>query len=430
MSKLWQKLKQTNTKQRVLLILLIGLLIRIPMMPFLAHEDLYLTYGRSYGMAFEGKAIFSENQQFSHLVQAINLKIYDIFFAPEQLLPLPLPDKDIKEREVIDSGVIFENPMLKFNIFWMKIPYLLFDLGTFYLLWLIVKREKSNWQAMAWYWLNPVFIFAVYAFARYESFPVFFLTASMLFTQMRQSKLGALSFGMAIIARSSILMLLPIYVLTTGKNLKDKILNSILAILPYVLVLLPQYFTKEGGGSGELTWVTDGRHTNFVLSNFVKLDEETGIYIFIIGFVIIAYYAWQRWVSVKEDMYDGAFFKLIVFMWFYATSFYHPQYLAWTATYWAVLTTKIKDQTAALLANMLIWMAFPVMLLTWREAVFGGLARPLNEWLGTRDLAGVIDNFYPSIKLANLAKSVMSAGYLLLMWQLIRDYYRNETKKP
>lgn len=399
-----------------------AILLRLLISPFFAHEDLYLTYGRSYDIAFNGAEITKFNQQIPHAVQAVNLQLYNLLFDHANLLPLPLSTMNV--REVIDSGIIFGNGWLRLNLLWMKLPYIAFDIATAVTIYLLVRR---HWlRAVSYYLFNPISIFAVYVFSRYESIPLFFLMLSLLLMYRKQNTWSALTFGLAITSRSSMLMVLPIYILTAGKTWLQKAQMAILSVLPYLLVLLFQANDSYTERS-EVSWVVDGRHTNFIFANQIPLDVDVEIYPFLIGFTIIGFFGLRLWQQIGSSWRLSAAAMAMTFLWFFATSFYHPQYLAWVIPLLAILLTTNCAWRTLLWASLGATLLLPIMLLTWRQPILMGVFRPANEWLGTRNLAGVIDNYYPATKLANIARSGMSAmmgmlglGIAIPHWDRVR----------
>ncbi len=391
-----------SNKQKLLAILITGIVIRLVIMPFFGHEDIMLSYGRAYELAFNGANPLSIGQPISHWIESITLFIYSIFFGNGNLLPM--------------TTSVLDNSWLNLNLFVYKIPYLLFDIGSFYLLFQLVKKKSYRFYSLAFYFLNPILIFAVYVFGRYETFPIFFILLTLLLLKMKKVLWSTLSMGLLTLTRSSMLMLIPIYILTVGKTWKQKLSASIISILPFLLTTL--YRTYGLGDAGGVNWLVDGQHTNYLLDSKIVINEVLGseIYLFLVAYVIIAFFAFKAWMDKRNKWKNAAYFMGLTLLAFFSISFYHPQYLAWLVPFIAVLLFNKEIRRYTLLVFSGIVLAYPFMLLSWGQDVLLGVARPLSEWIGSKDLSGLVAHIYDPWKLANLGRSAISALLIILSY--------------
>ncbi|HEC64578.1 MAG TPA: hypothetical protein ENI23_04740, partial [bacterium] len=314
--KILQKYKKLSNSQKVKLILIIGIAIRLVLMPFFAHIDIMSTYERAYDVAFEGRSLFGLGQQLSHLIEVINLKIYSLFISPEKLLPFATT------RET--------NPLVNLHLFVFKIPYLVFDLIGFYLIKRFLTSKKHKLHALAFYFLNPILIFAVYIFGRYETFPIVFLLVTLLLVKNKKEIWSGVSFSLLLFTRTSFLMILPVYILTAGKNWTQKIIMTLVATLPFVLSIWAKSFFLHS--TAEAKWLTQGTHGSYIFENSVQvlpIFPNVLLYPFVIGFSIICFYALYSWLKGKRDWKTMAIFMSMTFALFFSVNIFHPQYLAW-----------------------------------------------------------------------------------------------------
>src|SRR5690606_7894716 len=109
------------------------------------------------------------------------------------------------------------------------------DLVAVYFLWKLLQSTESKrpYLALAFYFLNPIVLFGVYVFGRYETFPIAFLLASLLAAKNQRHALSSLLFGLMILTRTSLLMLLPMHILLSGNTLRHKVQSLLIAILPF-----------------------------------------------------------------------------------------------------------------------------------------------------------------------------------------------------
>lgn len=401
------KFPQLTFRQKIFLILTFGLVIRLLLIPFFAHQDLFSTYGRAYKVAFEGNNLFEFSQPLSHLIETINLKIFSIFYNKDNFLPM--------------SPLRAENLMVNWNLIIFKIPYLIADLLGFLLVMKISKKENTL-SALILYFFNPISIFAVYMFGRYEVFPVTLILHSLYLLKEKKTLLSALVFGLCILSRTSFVILLPFLILLYGKNLWEKILSAILAVAPYGLVLAYKSFFINA--TNEAQWLTSGAHSNYVFGAKITLLPQWGtLYITIILLCIVMYFAAIMWIKHREKItFDtvSAFYGIALGLYF-ATTFYHPQYLAWIMPFVIVAVSQSKKyRTEHFLATSGISLALPLVLLTWQNAIIPQIALPLNYEAGMFDLVNLVNQYYDFLKLSDIGKSIVSALMFVISTYLIK----------
>jgi len=206
--KLFNSIIKMNNRQRVITIFVLGIMIRLILMPFFGHGDILSTYKRAYDSAFSNVNVFSYEAQLSHIIEIINLKIYDIFFDRNNLLPLTLS--------------VQENQFTNVNLFIFKLPYLFFDIASFLLIYKLVKKSKYLLISLSFYFLNPILLFSVYIFGRYETFPIGFMLLALYYLKRERLLLSSIVFGFAILTRFSFVLLLPFYFVFISKNIYKK----------------------------------------------------------------------------------------------------------------------------------------------------------------------------------------------------------------
>jgi len=392
-------------KHKILLILILGLIIRLVLMPFFTWKDLISTYQRAYEVTFNGENLLNYGQPLSHLIEVINLYIYDIFFKSNHLLPL--------------SRFKSENPYVNFNLFFFKLPYLIFDILSFFILKGLIKNKKSQVISLAFYFLNPILIFSVYMFGRYETFPIAFLLISLYFIKKNKFILSTFTFSLAILSRTSFIILAPIYFILIGKNFRQKILISILTLLPFVFTVIYKVIILNNLSG--IKWLLDGHHVNFLLGSKLESGVGTNIYPFIISYSVTIYFAIKDWILNKSNWEKCTFYLFITLAQYYSLCYFHPQYLSWIIPLIAILLANIKNKTEILILNIVISLLFIPLLLCWGNNLLFSLAYPISDNLGSIDISGKISEYYDPIKLSNIAKSIISACFILQIYNLISN---------
>lgn len=414
--------KLSSFNFRIRYILFLGLALRLILMPFFGHVDINSTYTRANNIAFEGDSLFDYSQPLSHLIEVVNLEIYDVYSDKANLnsecyYENPKSRKSVFSREC--------RPWINFNLFVYKIPYLIFDLLVFLIIMMLFNSVKKKKIALSFYFLNPILIFAVYVFGRYETFPIFFTVYSLFLLKQKRLILSAISFSLAILTRTSFLLLVPFYILLNGKTLLDKIKLLLIVLFPYVLIFVYQTFFLDI--SNEANWLQEGAHTNFIFSTGISLGFGTQIFIYPLIISIVIFFLLKRWIEGNQmnDWRVNSFYFMLVFMFLFATSYYHPQYLAWFIPFLSINLADSKYRKEILYAFAILVLSFFVVLLRWHNAIIPGVIYPLSPELGSKDITYIVDRFYPYQKLERAAGSVVSGmlfviiGYFI--WEKIQS---------
>ncbi|KUK77841.1 MAG: Uncharacterized protein XD93_0028 [candidate division WS6 bacterium 34_10] len=384
-------------------ILIIGIFIRLLLMPFFTHVDLLSTYNRAYSYAFEGESVLSTTDPLSHFFEVITLRLYDIF----------LP------REWIQTflGGELSTSTSRFVLFMLKIPYLLFDILSLYLLVKIFKlNRKKELELSIFYFLNPILIFGVYMFGRYETIPIAFILGALFFWKRDKQFWAALLFGLAPLTRMSFLLLIPVVTMLIGKNIKQKIGYFLLMILPFIVFLGLQNFmlTKTMAD-----WLTDGTHVNYLWGTYIQTAADVKLPIFFSVYTVISFFAFLDWMVGNRDVHRVLKYISLVFASLYSISFLHPQYYAWGIPFFALAFLTEKKWSQFWILNVIVVLAFPFLLLRWNNAIIPEIVRPLSLGISSKNLFAFIGKFYDPYKLVSLSRAILTAVYTLFFIKLI-----------
>ncbi len=119
--------------RRLVLLFLIGLLLKILVMPWAMHSDLLSMYYRSYLMADRGLWGLPTNQFLAHLVYAFNLLILRL--AGWDLTAVFPTEFGLQLGSMTSSVGDWLNftaqPQINSLLFWLKLPHLFADIAIF-----------------------------------------------------------------------------------------------------------------------------------------------------------------------------------------------------------------------------------------------------------------------------------------------------------
>ena len=398
--------------------ILVGLLIRFIFMPFACHGDLLTNYNWAYLILRDHTNLSLYTFDLAQLIQSLFLSIYQFILPLEELLIWPQNTLTVPVSFWLNEFA--KNNMAYRALFLFKIPYLIFDFGSAFIILHLFRENKKGILAFKFWMVNPIGIFAIYIFARYEIIPIFFILLSLLFAKRERPYLALFSLGLSICTRMYPLLFLPFYILALGKNLKEKASLLIVGIAP---TLFGAFMSAYFGLSPSLEPSFHKSDLSFFKSHFIgdvlnmNFDIGSGqiIYIFVICYIfLILYYYFYCDGKKFDDLWE---FSLMVLLLFYATSLFSPHYFAWFTPFIAIAITKYPK---FLELHGLQIFCFVFYTFYWGSALAGWLFAAVDPafFVNLVSPCEFINGFFPCSMLTNLFRSTLS-GILLLMLGVI-----------
>jgi len=392
---------------------LIGLLIRLIFMPITFHSDLLAVYGRS-SLIVSGRIAWPYwGQIFIHYIHALFLLIIkplmpyfdSILYNPAMNLRVTWPM----------FFTFINHPNVFRTIFLFKLLYFVFDIGCAFLLLNIFQDYKKGLSAFKFWMLNPIVIFVLYIFARYESVAIFFILFSLYLVKKRAVQLSLFFLGLAVITRFYPLMLLPFFVVILGKNWRDRFKLTFWGFLPWGITTSLAKVLHQTGGMEEMRKLP---HTEFFLEmKFSFWGGKVNIFIFIIGYAFLFFYT-----LFKTDYSFKSLWKtnLIVLLLFFATCHFHPQYFMWLIPFLALQVAEDKKFTGLFIVQVL---CFVVYTFSWGGWLGSYLFASLNPSYFMNLLRPVdfIRRYYSPFNFIGIFRSIFSGICLYMIYLVFKD---------
>jgi Gpi18-like mannosyltransferase len=213
-------LSSISTKQKIVLLILLAVLLRLAIMPFFMHMDM-LSEFRRINFSFENNEFYPGFNRLT--VFYIEMLFYSVthFFVvlPEVVLYLPDP---AHSTATTTTHFIFAGDNYAYrHIFLFKLPYLIFDLLCGLVVWRYFEGHRLQMFALAFWLFNPVTIYATYFFGRFEVISIFFLLATALALKQEKLILASIAFGLALNCREINLIFLPAFGLLMLNGLRS-----------------------------------------------------------------------------------------------------------------------------------------------------------------------------------------------------------------
>lgn len=307
-----------------LLIILIGLTIRIILLPLATHGDSWCAIRSQYYWFQYG--LFKINQ-LPEVFQGVYLKLID---APILRSALPTLFENYHGTEGLGGDVtiaLSRHPMAMRVLFFYKLPYLIFDLGCVAVLFKIFKGKSARTLVAVSWAFNPLVLHSVYMWGRYEIFSIFFILCAFYYVKKNNAIWSILMYGLAVAFRMPYMLVLPLFIIYFSKNWKDGLKYTLLGLLPFLIsnkllsVLGPNtsdYYTSIGFFSYFLSSQISGAYAGIALNFFA--------------------YASIVWLFLIEkrnvlDFKKLVYFSLMIFLTTFSFSYFHPQYAAWLTSF-------------------------------------------------------------------------------------------------
>jgi hypothetical protein len=441
------------SKNKLITILLVGILIRLILIPISAHPfDVYVWYNASTNIIQNGPltvTVASFPPLWHHYFMIPIAYIYNWlsnFLNISAIAASSLPSG----LNFYPSFGIQYIPNWLFNTI-VKIPFLISDILIALLLYKIInqltnKKDLAEKAALLWF-LNPFVIFISAGWGTWDTLPALFSIAAFYFTLKKKYAISAIFFSLGVACKLyPLLFIAPliIYILKTedrAQKLKKSLIFffiflvfTLLLFLPYLGTIsaffsnyfLPTNATQTAVFSDQITsplgfgltyWAIFplSRFFNFSISGTsISYVQIFSVILFIIA-LLLAYWKTTK-LSFSNPAYGLAFTMFLpIAVLFLTYRIICEQFFVWLIPFFIILVISDKIKPSFFWSLSLIALLYAIL-----NCPFPFFFLPLAP-IGTNTLLGVV-NFMLScepLRLTVLAISgtVFSILLLILMWQ-------------
>jgi len=321
--------KQISHQQFLIAALGIGILLRLALMPFFAHVDLFSEARRVF-YVIENDYWFDNSHRFVVFYIEVIFAAFSTLFIDitEGLFHIPDPTQSVSS--LVDYKYFLNDPNIYRHLFFFKLPYLLFDISTALVIWKFVDKPHHRRIALLLWLFNPLTIFSTYIFGRFEVISLFFLAMTALQLKYDRVFFASLFFAIALHCREINVLYAPFFLLALVDHkdhfLRNIIVLSVSAAIIGLTYLLPNWLIELSGGNTQLfvdpTASTKGDTLNKLLS--------LGYYWFypiVIGLAALAIYQWE--ISDKPKAERFVVCASIVLFIYFGFNVHSVHYAAW-----------------------------------------------------------------------------------------------------
>lgn len=385
---------------------LIGLLIRLVLIPFTGSRDLISFWERMGQVVHQGESVFALGGQSiaANTIGATFFKLLSPFLPAETLL-----------SPSFDASV---TPNLHRLLFLTKLPNLLLEIGLILLVLALLSKPNEKLSAAKFLIFNPVLIFSLYTWGKFEeSLVLLTLFSSLIFARESRIIPAALLLGTAGILRYFPFLFLPFYLIFLGKSLKERAKIALLALLP-LAVLTALLWLGKGSGFDAATGAATGPHAGY-LFDASSWGLGFGVSPFLVIYTILILASIFGSWKVKDKfalLLSSSFLTLLAY---FTTSIFHPHYLAWLTPFLAIWATRDSHFSKLFIIQVA---ALVGLLFAWDDGLLNHLLAPVEfGYFTSFSLQEIVDELYPLQNLVPIVASIFTATTGFMGYRVIKN---------
>ncbi|MCJ7804815.1 hypothetical protein MUP35_03740 [Patescibacteria group bacterium] len=406
--------------------LLVGIVLRLLLMPFTLHPDLLGHSFSAYFLAYQGE--WNLYETLAHLPQSHplvqNFGVSDIFIYPPlayytlglfRILVKPLVDPNFIPWLMQNPSQINTYPHLFSQLFLFKLPYLFIDIALAFVLSSLFQDQRKKKQAFLLWLFNPLALYATFMMGQLDLLPVFFTVLAVWFAAKGKKEWALVFLGIGGGYKMFPLLLIPVAAFVLSKTFRQRIKLLFLGFLPFVLSIAPFLSSK----AFRAMVLFSPKSQKMLFMGWPVSGAEV-IYPFIIGLIVIYLFAYFSQKKIHLVNYFLAVFLLI-----FSVTHYHPQWFLWITPFliWELVVNKFKN----LLLTVILFVGWLVITFLFEPSLSLGLFNPLWPQLNQApDLSALLSRYFNVFQFKSLIRSVFAGAAIFFILRLFLPRLKNE----
>ncbi|MHB1414821.1 MAG: hypothetical protein ACYC1C_06175 [Chloroflexota bacterium] len=396
----------------------LGIAIRLALMPFTFHMDLFWEAYRSHLLPIHGTL------PADFFLQVVPKLLYGFItwvtqpFFPDHaaLLPdalsysttVPVSSQTELWRQLANT------PGVHLLVFFLKIPTLIADLASGVLLLHICKeRPRAGYLVLIFWMLNPLNIYSAAIYGRHDIVGVFFILLSLLLLKRGRPISGTVAAVLGVLARLYLVVFLPFLLRAWAASIRGARGLLILGASAIVAIVLA---VTSGVGSGVLRFF-ELPHGQYLIDAAIPILQDDKLYVFVAAYVLVFMAA----SSVSSSPYTSALLGMTsVGLLMMAFVFLHPAYYALITPFIALLlTVRPPARVMAAFTIMVVGIAGRLLLWdNWVTTFLFGSVLPFDVFDLPGPGAWIEQNVMPVTIFIGLSRSLLAGASLFLLGDL------------
>lgn len=327
--------------KKLAVLILLGLALRLVLIPSYVHPDLRGFNFAAYLINTQGQlpTFYDYLSRLPPAHQLVRLYHADLFIypplaylAPALFMKLlsPLYPWPVFLQFIYDIGQAAYHPQLHQLVFLLKFPYILVDFLGLFLLLKIVPAGSRLLASLFWLF-NPIILYTTYLIGQFDIYIAVFTLLCLYFISRGHRLLAPLSLGIAAAFKPFPLIFLPFLPGSKPRNITLGVVTYLLLILPYV------------SSPGFRQFALLAPQSQKILGNPI----------FAVGLVLLFWL--NLFYSRKLPLW--AWLGTITLL-FYSTTHFHPQWLMWSLPFLVISAATVPASRLLVLALVGVYFLF------------------------------------------------------------------------
>lgn len=398
--------------KKISLWIVIGIFLRLVVMPFTIHPDLRGHYLGSYFIVAKGQ-LFGFYDYISRLPRTDPIaKIYGdgflvyspltyLFHAAYLAIVYPVFPEKLYLQLVTDMGQAVKNPGIYYLIFLLKLPYLLVDMGCLWLMLKLADEKHRRLAAILWAFDLPV-IYSAFLIGQFDILMVVFIFLGLyLLLKKNKPHWSAVSLAVAAAFKPFPLFLLPFL---PGNKIKNLVFGG----LTYLVIIAPYLPSR-----GYRMYALMAEQSDKMWYARIMVSGSQYLPLFAVGLVFLFWLNLYR----RPLMPDWAWLSAPLLL-FFSVTHYHPQWFAWLVPFLFMSLIYIKKSVPVIIALLIIQL---FIILSFESSLnFGLFGIDFYPF-------AFLSRYYPADQFVSLVRGALTGTILGFIWVLAAPPEKSKT---
>lgn len=352
--------------KRLLPWLIVGLVIRLVLIPITLHPDIRGHNFAAYLISQKGK-LFTFYDHLSNLPLTDPLVLLyhdDLFIYPPLAyhthalfmgILSPLYPWDQFNQFILEIDSIKTSSQRLLLLYLLKLPYFIADIIC---LWLITKimAEKYKFSTALLWIFNPITIYSSYMVGQFDIYIALFILLTLYLYQKNHHIWSAITLGIAAAYKPFPLFLLPFL----GTSFSSKVKLTLTGLIVYIVLIAPYL-----GSTAFRSYALLANQSDKLFSAKILISGSQYLPLFIIGLVLLI---WFNFFKPHALPLWGWFSSVLLL--FYSLTHFHPQWFVWVTP---ILILAIISKPKAIFPAAILLLSYITIIFSFESSLNFGL---------------------------------------------------------
>ncbi|KKQ52139.1 hypothetical protein A2865_03340 [Candidatus Woesebacteria bacterium RIFCSPHIGHO2_01_FULL_39_17] len=400
--------------------LVVGIVLRLILIPITFHPDLWGHSSVAYFFAYEGRLnIYDHLASLSTTHPLVrSMGVGDIFIYPPltyftlgifRFLVRPFADPNFMPMIWSEVPKALSFPTLHWHLFLFKFPYLFIDIAIAFIFAKFFGQEKRKLAFALWI-INPLTLYATFMLGQIDILPTFFVILSLYFLKQKKYRASLISLGIGGAYKSFPLLFILPAAFILGRTFKEKIKYILWGLIPYFLTVAP-YLASS---TFRQMVLFSPKSTKMLFMGWnVSGAEVIFPFIILLSFLYLHSYYAQNKLSVFS-------YEFLIMLLTLSITHYHPQWFLWLTPFLLIYLIKSNFKYSLLIISMfLTWL---IITLFFEASLSYGLFSPIFPSLSqATSLSDVVNNYTNVFQIKSVVRSFFAGGSIYLSYLFFRN---------